>query len=211
MDMRRRITALFILLLLGSALFASYTTLSMQVEAGVDRWYFGDSDKYRTEETVVLAGISSGHYHFKGERLIGWNFRAAGYEPIGGKHCIYDTKKDDYKVEDCDLVKHNLPIGIELAAGISVQKHGFILSVDPTVSLDTWNYGFPTFSFNFGVEVEAALNMPLSDRWNLIAGARFEYDYARYMLGWVSDPISNGFINDYRRVGAVPFIGVSFH
>lgn len=209
--MIRRFIATALLLLLSLSLFASYTCLSGQFEVGLDEWHFGDSDKYRTEEVVMLSGISLGHYHFRNDRALGWNARFSGYVPVDGNHSIYDTKNDDAVVEKCDLVVHNLPIGLEVALGLSIQKYGLILSIDPTASLDTWNYGFPTLSVNLGVEVEGAINLPVTERWNILAGARIEYDYARYMIGWVSAPISNGWITDYNRIGVVPFLGISFN
>ena len=85
----------------------------------------------------------------------------------------------------------------------------FYLSIDPTVSVDTWNYGFPTFSFNVGFDIEGAAIINLTDRISMLAGARVEYDFARYMVGWVNSELSNGWIEDYNRFGLIPFIGVS--
>lgn len=205
----KRTIAILLILISVTSLFASFNTLSMQYEYFLEDWYFGEGNKYRTEEEANLVGASLTHYHIKDEKNHGWNARVTVYSPIGGYHEIFDTKNNDYTVESSDLKIHTLPLGMELAAGPTFHMRNFYLSIDPTVCVDTWNYGFPTFLINVGLDIEGAAKIELTDRICMLAGARVEYDFARYMLGWVAGDRSNGWLDDYERFGLIPFIGVS--
>ncbi len=207
--MKRTILLISMLFLILSGLSASINTISLGTRFSEHEFSFGNSDMYKTEQSITEFVLDLSHYHGRDSLLLKLDLEA-GY-PVGGHHKVTDTEMDT-TVEDCSLVVHHVPFSFKLAVGpafiMNISDYRLICSVAPALSADLWAYAYPTMTIYMGIEGSLAMTRSLTEERDLIVGLKGEYDFRELYLAANQSSGMHKWQEGFKRFSFTAFFGL---